>query len=658
MADLIKFINPDFNVSNIPEVVGDRMYAQDYLRDFQYLKQKMAKGLEWIADSVPLLLTGGVVTQGSGTNLNITAAKGIHKKAITAAQDGSALPPPVLSYDVMAEVESDAQVDLAIPSAVADGVTTNYVKLRHAYSDLNQRTRAKKPGTYYFEVADSFEIVVDDSAPTDYELQLDTFTLTAGGVFTFSGNQSNKTLKLEALNVDNFSGLTVVYDQDSFNAIWERTGANAYKIKDDITSLLMLPLSGGYDCYSASSFLSGGDTSGVFSTNNCLDIQCAQGAYWYVEDTISYVNINSSNTKVDGLDIRGLGTTAVAVQYSIKIDAAADDCVLLNCSVSDRLSNTATYGIYGASNNTVFLSCKVADITSSGMAYGFYQCDNVSSCIASNISSTSASVVYGFYDCGNISSCSASNITSTGATAHGFRECDIISSCTALIISSTGAAYGFRECNNLSGCRAFDIETSSTSASFRAAGFELCNRLSACTADTIAASAANAYAYGFYNCDNLSACLATTVTAVTASRAYGFRDCDWMDGSCHATAIDDFEFSTCSNEPFKSNYLDVVTYTTYSLANFYTYTPAKDGFLFGFFELQGATGTEWRIKEGGYAAARNDADESGALDNSGDASFVMPFMIPVKGGATYYFNKGNTVSIYFTLRFMPFGTTT
>lgn len=66
----------------------------------------------------------------------------------------------------------------------------------------------------------------------------------------------------------------VIMSQETFNSIWERTGANAYKVKDSITSLLIKPLTGGYFLTGATSPLSGGDTWGVFTLNNVMNMVC------------------------------------------------------------------------------------------------------------------------------------------------------------------------------------------------------------------------------------------------------------------------------------------------------------------------------------------------------------------------------------------------
>jgi hypothetical protein len=66
----------------------------------------------------------------------------------------------------------------------------------------------------------------------------------------------------------------LVMSQLTFNSIWERTAANAYKVKDAITSLLIKPLAGGYFLTGATSPLSGGDTWGVFTLNKVMNMVC------------------------------------------------------------------------------------------------------------------------------------------------------------------------------------------------------------------------------------------------------------------------------------------------------------------------------------------------------------------------------------------------
>jgi len=305
--------------------------------------------------------------------------------------------------------------------------------------------------------------------------------------------------------------------------------------------------------------------------------------------------------------------------------------------------------------------CRADTLVAFGNAYGFFNCDNSPGNTADNVSSTNGTA-FGFNDCDACSGNTASNISSAGNVAYGFNACNRNSGSTATSISSSAnSAYVFLGCTNVSGCRAYDIKTSINNALYKAVGFQDCNQLSACTADTIAASAANAYSYGFNNCDRVSACHATTVTASTASRAYGFNDCDWMDGSNEATAIDDFEFYDCSNEPFKG----IAAATPYGYSELYssqailngstiTVTPTKDGILFGY--LNQPTGSRYAnmfIRNGNSGKSPDVC-----LNTQGTYIPLNSFSLPVKTGISVYFTVASDSSSNLSIRFMPFGTTT
>jgi len=170
---------------DIPIHVGDKYYGQDQARDIDYLLNKSGQSIADLFESIPFIARGGVVTQGAGSTLNITDCVGYHLRNITTPDDFSSIPPTVKTEEKIQRVESTAQTNLAVPG-IATGGPTNYVKLRFAQTDGSSRQRAKKAGTYPYELVDSFEFVVDDVVNTDREILLNTFT-ESGGVFTFTG---------------------------------------------------------------------------------------------------------------------------------------------------------------------------------------------------------------------------------------------------------------------------------------------------------------------------------------------------------------------------------------------------------------------------------------------------------------------------------------
>ena len=188
-----------------PVAVGDRHHAQDKFRDFDYLRDKIGAILQDISTGIPVLLKGGQVTKGTGDTLDITPATGYVPFDVTTPDDMSTLPGSTLTATLRSvRVESTQQNNLAIGSATLDGSTVNYVKL--AYAEVtagNTRSRAKAAGSYDYEQSPSFTITVDSTPPTSDEIQLDTFTGTAGEEdFIFSGARTASPMESQVVEMD------------------------------------------------------------------------------------------------------------------------------------------------------------------------------------------------------------------------------------------------------------------------------------------------------------------------------------------------------------------------------------------------------------------------------------------------------------------------
>jgi WD40 repeat protein len=190
---MLNYTNPKFS-SGIPLNVGDRHYSQDLVKDFRYHQYRMGLLLEKIFGINTGIIEGLEVSQGTGHTINITSGKGIVPFSLIIPDRVAAwaVPPSTESVDIitMPVVESDI-TDMLIAGATTDGTTTNYVKLSFVETDGNTRTRAKKAGSYSYEIIPSYSISVNSIAPTSYEIVLTTFT-TDGATITFLGNGSSK----------------------------------------------------------------------------------------------------------------------------------------------------------------------------------------------------------------------------------------------------------------------------------------------------------------------------------------------------------------------------------------------------------------------------------------------------------------------------------
>lgn len=178
----------------IPEIVGDRFYGQDYVRDHWYWEDRIG-AIVSDAKGMPCVVRGGVVTKGSGDTLNITECIAYAKYDVEIPDSFASLPPTKTSAVVEGmRIVAPAQVNMSINSATLDGSTWNYVKLRYKEIGLNSRARAKRAGTYYYEIQPSYEYIVNSTAPTEYDATLCRFKGSSGGSFTFDYSVRSETL--------------------------------------------------------------------------------------------------------------------------------------------------------------------------------------------------------------------------------------------------------------------------------------------------------------------------------------------------------------------------------------------------------------------------------------------------------------------------------
>lgn len=182
-----KYGNQQYS-GNIPLRVGDRRFSQDRVRDFWFKMDRMGQIYNDIVNQLPILLSGGVVTQGTGASLDITAGYGYAKFNVEIPNSFASTPPTKLTADVESiRVKWATQNDINASSAncsvysiTDDGVTVHYVKMRYLEENGNTRARAKAVGTYAYEITPSFDLQVDTVAPTNYDILLATFTSAAG----------------------------------------------------------------------------------------------------------------------------------------------------------------------------------------------------------------------------------------------------------------------------------------------------------------------------------------------------------------------------------------------------------------------------------------------------------------------------------------------
>ena len=221
----------DGGVPDIPLPTGDRYYAQDLGRDFNYLQDRIGQVLKELIGICPAIIGDPpTVVKGAGDTLDIGAGKGIVPYEVDIPNDSTVIPMTVTQADIDAVlVEWPLQNDLAIASATLDGATPNFVKISYAETNSATRARAKKAGSYPIERVPSYTILVSAAAPTAYELVLTSFTGNPGGPYTFSNATKTKSTKTFHKDAITYKGdaYTIRDDDDEIIVL---TGAGANKI--------------------------------------------------------------------------------------------------------------------------------------------------------------------------------------------------------------------------------------------------------------------------------------------------------------------------------------------------------------------------------------------------------------------------------------------
>ncbi len=137
-----------------------------------------------------VLIKGGVVSQGTGDTLDISALVSYITE----------------EYGTVYRVETEDQTNMTIGSATLDGSTLNYVKLSEG-------------------VAGSFGFVVDSSVPTAYEILLATFIGSTGGTFRVFDQRFKNILRKPTGSISFVSTSGVISLAANPSTVLERSGA-------------------------------------------------------------------------------------------------------------------------------------------------------------------------------------------------------------------------------------------------------------------------------------------------------------------------------------------------------------------------------------------------------------------------------------------------
>ena len=559
-----------------PTAIGDRYYAQDLARDYWSKIDDAGKKVAGGFDTFPVLLKDSNITKGTlWTDINIPIARGIVKFEVDVPNSYAALPPTVTQEDVYCRIETTAEVDFDISgTATLDGATPNYIKVTYSETDGATRTRAKKAGSYVYEKAISYTITVDAVAPTDYDLCLG--TLIGDGAASLIIESYTRTRHL------NGSYDYVVETQEDWNIIIDYTAANQYRIKDDVKSIYVKYLAGGYQMTGATSPLQEGDAYGYIETNDCTRIVFEPGAFIDMHQNIGYLEIDTDYCYLDGVSMQGDKGAASAITRSFLLNA--NYVTFINCDSQTRLSDTDIIIFEGsgtASHNETskVINCSIIDIDSSGSLTGFRYFYNLDNIRIYDIEST-ASDVYPIYDITNLKNCYIEKVDASllNKFIYGLynvincshiymKDFDAVSivrggtnliNCTNIymedfssisslgltgctscsniyiynLISTASVCYGINNSSNLSNCYCKQLDGSTNCYAFTNS-----TQLSNCYAEDIDSSGGNAY--GFYDCDHVTGSKATTCDT-------GFYDCDFITG-CIADTNSVHGFDACES---------------------------------------------------------------------------------------------------------------
>lgn len=567
-----KKVNTNYS-TGIPLFLGDRYYGQDYVRDLHYLRDRIGCVFQDILKDIPIIVSGGIVSQGSGDTLNITACVGYHKESVTIPDTYSTIPPSSTTGVVEAvRVSSTQQTNMAIASATLDGATTNYVKLRYLETAGNTRARARKTGTYSYEMIPSFEFVVSSVAPTDYEVCLTTFVGSTGGSFTFTSYGTRRVPEDTALLGEN-----LVTTQDEFDRLFNGTipANTSIFLKKKSTPYLLnyaVALSSGVKITSDGAVVNRNSATARFSTTyknsatyssggaiGSKTITTSSHTPFEAGDIVSWNNVEFYTVASDtGTEIEIttpiIRTAAISTVFSFQRDILTEGWIFDGQNDVNNLGGDYSAGFSGnggafyldyCANSKFLAEVRNCKATGNGGAYACHIDYPTYNLKISNINNCSADLGGG---CAYISFSETSDIRHCTSTSHG-GGCYRCSSGKIFDISfcvsgaSGGGCYdcdwaeinAIKECSAVNGGGCFGSSYSKISnvtgctSSSTGGG---CSGCDYCIISFVRSCTATGNGGGCYNCDN---CVISNIIACTGSSG----------GGCH----------TCANA-FLSGYFD------------------------------------------------------------------------------------------------------
>ncbi|MDR2193885.1 MAG: hypothetical protein LBP19_05380, partial [Treponema sp.] len=162
----------NFDVTgSTPAATGDREWAHDFVRNFQYLRGLaglLGKGL--LGDD--LFLSGGQnIVKVDNNTATVSELLGICRVPVTVPDDeaGWRIPMSYKPDDIFMAVRAENKT-LVFPNG------NGAIKLSFANKMGGQRTRRFTGGNYVYCMADDANLSADSNSPTPYELVVATYT--------------------------------------------------------------------------------------------------------------------------------------------------------------------------------------------------------------------------------------------------------------------------------------------------------------------------------------------------------------------------------------------------------------------------------------------------------------------------------------------------
>jgi hypothetical protein len=152
--------------STLPIASGDKYWAQDMVRDHQYLRNVGGALFEQFLGNEAHVFEVDIIKGQDNQHVNINTASGLVKMQISVPDDsnGWTVPQEVKVENIYVLVKCPVTLGFAL------GTLAGTIRISYDEAIVANRTRAYTGGDYAYVLSDGATIVANDSDPTEYEL--------------------------------------------------------------------------------------------------------------------------------------------------------------------------------------------------------------------------------------------------------------------------------------------------------------------------------------------------------------------------------------------------------------------------------------------------------------------------------------------------------